>query len=75
MVQEIIEKILRNCRRMTTMIKDLLLLADIEHISPTKFEPVELIPLVLKCKDQLEQIYPQATIDVSWDPRKIPTPP
>lgn len=68
MIQEIIEKILRNCRRMTTMIKDLLLLADIEHISPTKFEPVELHAVVLKSKDQLEQIYPNAEIKVTVEP-------
>lgn len=68
MIQDITQKILRNCRRMTTMIKDLLLLADIEHLSPSKFEPVELVPVVMKCKDQLEQIYPGAEIDVSVSP-------
>lgn len=68
MVKDITEKILRNCRRMTTMIRDLLLLADIEQISPSKFEPVEMIPLILKCKDQLEQIYPNAKILLQVDP-------
>ena len=70
MIQEITEKILRNCHRMATMIKDLLLLADIEHISPSKFEPVELPLLVYKCKDQLEQIYPDAVIRITVDPEE-----
>jgi two-component system phosphate regulon sensor histidine kinase PhoR len=53
---------------MTTMIKDLLLLADIEHISPSKFEQVELLALIYKCADQLEQIYPHSHIEITVDP-------
>jgi two-component system phosphate regulon sensor histidine kinase PhoR len=58
------EKIVRNCGRMTHLIKDLLALADIEHISHSKLLDCELSYLLEDCKYTVESIYPDAKIHI-----------
>lgn len=61
---EITEKILRNCRRMTVLIKDLLTLTDIEHIPETRLFECELVELVQTSCNTVHDIFPDAQIDI-----------
>jgi two-component system phosphate regulon sensor histidine kinase PhoR len=59
---EITAKILRNCRRMTSLIKDLLTLADIEHIPESRLIDCDLHELVKRCEQLLQDAYADAVI-------------
>lgn len=59
---EVTEKILRNCRRMTKLIKDLLTLADIEHIPESRLVDCDLHDLAKYCCELLQDAYPTAVV-------------
>lgn len=60
--EEITGKIVRNCKRMTKLIKDLLTLSDIEHIPESRLIECDMHHLVVECCEQLKDAYPEATI-------------
>lgn len=63
---EVTAKIVRNCQRMTNLIKDLLTLADIEHLSESRLIPCDLATLVDNCAQMLYDAHPtaQITLDI-----------
>lgn len=65
---EITEKIVRNCIRMTKLIKDLLTLADIENIPQSRLLECDLLDLLEGCLSLVQDAYPDANIVV----HKIP---
>lgn len=63
-VQSITEKIVRNCERMATLVKDLLALADIENIPSSRLQQCDLSALTDKCRTMVLELFPDAKIDV-----------
>jgi two-component system phosphate regulon sensor histidine kinase PhoR len=61
--QEIIEKIVRNSKRMGTIIKDLLALSDIENISESRLIECDIGDLLDSCCHTLRDLFPD--IDVT----------
>ena len=62
--QDVTAKIVRNCRRMAALIKDLLTLADIENIPSSRLSECDLYELVQKCRSMLLEIFPDAIVTI-----------
>ena len=60
----IVDKITRNCERMTTLIEELLLLSDIENLPEERIEESDLLYLLQKCKDLIREAWPEANIQI-----------
>jgi signal transduction histidine kinase len=56
-VEEATASIVKNCGRMTQLIKNLLSLAEIEHISSATFEKCDLVKLVQECREMISGLY------------------
>lgn len=67
---EVTGKIVRNCERMTNLIKDLLTLADIEHLSESRLTPCNLTHLVENCVSMLHDAHPTAEVEVDIEADK-----
>jgi two-component system phosphate regulon sensor histidine kinase PhoR len=61
---EITGKIVNNCEKMNTLIKDLLTLTDIEHIPESRLMECNLLELAENTKTTVEDAYPDAKIEV-----------
>ena len=55
---------MRNCSRMTALIKDLLTLADIENIPSSRLSECHLENVVNRCKSMVLELFPEAVIEV-----------
>jgi len=64
---DITSKIVRNCERMTHLIKDLLTLADIEHLSESRLTETDLHEVVMNCCAMLHDAHPTAEVDVKFE--------
>jgi signal transduction histidine kinase len=62
MVMDITEKIVRNCQRMDTLVKNLLTLADLENLPESRFQECDLISLVESCRQIVLSVYEDAEI-------------
>ena len=62
--EKVTEKIMRNCSRMTALIKDLLTLADIENIPSSRLSECHLENVVNRCKSMVLELFPEAVIEV-----------
>lgn len=71
MLADITEKIVRNCQRMDTLVKNLLTLADIENIPETRFQDCDITSLVENCSHMLHSVYPDATVDIQRGERYL----
>ena len=65
MVAEILEKIVRNCRRMDNLVKNLLTLADIENAPLAHLQPCDLVALVEESKRSILSVYPNANVEIT----------
>src|SRR5205085_1556665 len=63
-VVSITKKIEHNCKRMATLINDLLTLADIEKISQSKLLECDLECLINACSHMVNQVYADAKIQI-----------
>lgn len=61
---EILEKIVKSSERMTHLIKDLLTLADIEHLTESQLLPCHLPDVIDNCVSMLREVYPAAVVTV-----------
>lgn len=61
-VLEVTNKIVKNCKRMTTLIKDLLTLSDIENIPESRLIECDLYELIENCCSLLRDIFPDVQI-------------
>lgn len=59
---EITSKIVRNSQRMSTLVKDLLTLADIENLPESRLTTCDLVALTQKCKVTLLEAFPDAKV-------------
>jgi len=64
MLEEITEKIVRNCHRMDTLVKNLLTLADLENLPLSKSLDCNVCDIVDNCKHLLLIIHPEIEIEV-----------
>jgi two-component system, OmpR family, phosphate regulon sensor histidine kinase PhoR len=64
-LEEVTEKILRNCHRMETLVHNLLRLADIENLSRANLQPCNVEALSHMCRDMVLTVYADATIDIN----------
>lgn len=64
MLGDITEKIVRNCVRMETLVKNLLTLADLENLPETRFSSCDLVPLIENCRHMVEGMYPGAHVAI-----------
>lgn len=80
MVKDITEKIVRNCERMDNLVKNLLILADIEHLPYESKQIVNILPIVEGCqyhmlcahKDaHIDLVCSHHTVDVPADPHLL----
>lgn len=62
---EITNKILRNCNRMTSLIKDLLTLADIENIPLSRLSQCDLYALCQHCQSMLLEVFPDTIMTIT----------
>ncbi|HSX04505.1 MAG TPA: ATP-binding protein [Rhabdochlamydiaceae bacterium] len=65
MLTDITAKILRNCERMETLVKNLLTLADLENIPESRFKECDLALIVEACKHVLLSLNPETKIKIS----------
>lgn len=64
LVNEIMGKMVRNCRRMTRLIKDLLALSDVESLPEVRLIDVDAYALIENCVSLLQDGFPEAQITV-----------
>lgn len=64
MSQDIIGKIVKNCERMETLVKNLLTLADIEKLPLSKMQDFDLVTLVENCKQMTQSVWNDAEITI-----------
>jgi two-component system, OmpR family, phosphate regulon sensor histidine kinase PhoR len=64
MVVDITEKIVRNCQRMDTLVKNLLTLADLENLPDSRFQECDLVVLMETCKQVVLAVYETAQITI-----------
>jgi two-component system phosphate regulon sensor histidine kinase PhoR len=68
--EEITGKIVKNCERMGHLVKDLLTLADIEHIQESRLTPCNVSDIIEKCVSLLNEAYPTAVVHLDFDVTK-----
>lgn len=61
---EVTGKIVKSCKRMTTLIKDLLTLSDIENIPQSKLMECDIYDIIQTCSDNLHDGFPDAQIAI-----------
>lgn len=61
-IADILEKIVRNCQRMDSLVKNLLILSDIENIPFPKCQYCDLESLMEDCKRMVVLLHPEADI-------------
>lgn len=68
--EEITGKIMNNCMRMTTLIRDLLTLSDVDNIPLSRLIECDLNELILTCCDQVRELFPDAQIAMTKEPKE-----
>ncbi|MFY7842496.1 MAG: ATP-binding protein [Rhabdochlamydiaceae bacterium] len=71
MIMDIVEKILRNCQRMESLVKNLLTLADLDNLSSLQFESRDLLPMLENCKHMILSIHPQTQISILCEQKTV----
>ena len=64
MLAEITEKIVRNCHRMDTLVKNLLTLSDIEYVPDSRFQARDIVALADNCRHVLLTLSPTIRVDI-----------
>lgn len=68
--EEMTQKIVNNCQRMTRLIKDLLTLSDVDNIPLSRLEDCDLYAMMEQCCDTLHHLFPEAKILLNKSPTK-----
>lgn len=63
-VAEVTTKIVKSCSRMTTLIKDLLVLADIENLPASRLIDCDIMDLLQGCRQTLLSVFTDAQVEV-----------
>ncbi len=64
MLTDIIEKIVRNCQRMDTLVKNLLTLADLDNLPESRFQDCDFVMLAEICRQVVSSVYEDAEISI-----------
>ena len=64
MLTDITEKIVRNCKRMDTLVKNLLTLADVENVPENRFHACDMGSLIENCRHILLSVYADAEVEI-----------
>ncbi len=64
MLIDITEKIVRNCQRMDSLVKNLLTLADLENLPNSRFHEYDMYGLVENCRQVVRAVYNDAEISI-----------
>jgi len=67
-LQEITEKIVKNCKRMTTLIQDLLALTDLEYLPQDRLISCHVEDILHHCASIIQDAYPKAKITIQVTP-------
>lgn len=62
--EEMTQKIVNNCQRMTRLIRDLLTLSDTENIPLSQLEECPLLPIIEQCSNRVYDVFPDAKIQI-----------
>lgn len=62
---EVTDKILKNCLRMTALIKDLLTLSDVENLPHFRLISCDIYDIIQQCSDNLHDAFPSAVITIN----------
>lgn len=62
--EEMTEKIVNNCQRMTRLIRDLLTLSDTENIPLSQLEECNLLTIIEECANRVHDVFPDAQIQI-----------
>ncbi len=71
MYESILEKIIRNCERMESLVKNLLTLADLENSGPIALAPCDLVLLLEECSEQMIVLHPEIQIEQLYNEEQI----
>ncbi len=63
MLEDIIEKILRSCHRMDSLVKNLLTLVSLDTLPKARLQECDLVALVDHCNNTLLTVHPHVTIE------------
>lgn len=64
MLEGIFEKILRSCKRMDDIVKNLLILTDLDHLFKPNMKSFDLLALLDNCKHSILELYPETTVEI-----------
>lgn len=64
MLEDITEKIVRNCHRMSALVKNLLVLADLDNLPKAALEERDLFVVLDNCRHQLQTVHPEVKLDI-----------
>jgi two-component system phosphate regulon sensor histidine kinase PhoR len=70
-VEDILEKIVRNCQRMNSLVKNLLTLADVENLPLLHCQSYDLVDILEECKRAVLAVYPSAEIEILSKPKVL----
>ncbi len=66
-IADIVNKIVKNCHRMTKIIRNLLTLADIENLPSSRLATCDLLDLTKTCKNTLLSLYPHVHVSMNYE--------
>jgi two-component system phosphate regulon sensor histidine kinase PhoR len=64
MLEDIFDKILRSCQRMDDIVKNLLILTDLDHLFKPMMKSFDLVALLDNCKHSIVELHPEAQVDL-----------
>ncbi|MCH9630167.1 MAG: Alkaline phosphatase synthesis sensor protein PhoR [Chlamydiia bacterium] len=73
MLEDIFDKILRSCIRMDGIVKNLLILTDLDHLSVANMKRFDLLALIDNCRHTLLEVYPKANISIDCSKKEMIT--
>lgn len=64
MLEDFVEKIVRNCHRMDNLVKNLLTLTDLDALPKAKLQDCDIVCLMDNCAHTLLSVYPNTDIEI-----------
>ena len=65
MLEDITEKIVRNCHRMSVLVKNLLVLADLDNLPKAALKENDLMVIIENCRHELSALHPGMELDIN----------
>jgi len=71
MLEEIIEKVMRNCTRMENLIKNLLILADLDYLPKNQKRECDLASIIDSCTNTIRSVHEEVDIELYQNKDKV----